>query len=166
MMWSQISILTKLLPDHLDNSILEVYDRSREQHGDAWKLSRPEAIDAIIKLTDERPFDIIVDALDEMPSVQLNELIKGFSEIMKNAKRPIKIFVSSRDDINTVSHQLKDAKNFHLSITAEDNQVDIERFVRQKIDTQLGDGALQQVEISDEFKEKVIKLLLDKAQGM
>ena len=149
----------------VNEKLLHMYERSKETYGVPRKPSISECIEIILELTNSSPLVLVIDALDEMPVGHLNELLRGIGEIIRNAARPVKLLVSSRNDLNTVSH-LKDAKNFHFSIKSSDNRQDIERFVRQEVETLISNGALLGIGDADLLKEEIIDVLLKRAQGM
>ena len=150
---------------NVNGKLLTVYESSKATYGEPRKLTFDQCVELLTSLTDTLPLILIIDALDEMPVDHLNELLRGLGDLTKNAARQIKIFVSSRNDLNTVSH-LKAAKNFHLSIKPSDNHHDIDRFVRQEVQAHIDDGALLGTSTTDPLKEEVITVLLERAQGM
>ena len=150
---------------NVNEKLLTMFESSKATYGEPRKLTLDQCVEVITSLTDTLPLTLIIDALDEMPVDRLNELLRGFGEVTRNAGRQVKIFVSSRNDLNTVSH-LKAAKNFHLSIKPSDNHHDIGRFVRQEVQAHIDDGALLGTDTTDRLKEEVISVLLDRAQGM
>ncbi|MCJ1313661.1 hypothetical protein MMC25_007340 [Agyrium rufum] len=149
----------------INDSVWNKYEGSKEAYGEARKMTTNDCVEIITSMTDTLPLYLIIDALDEMPIEQLNELLRGLKSIARNARREVKIFVSSRNDLNTTS-QLKDARNYHFSINASDNRNDIERFVRQEVEMRISDGALLGPSSPDTLKDEVTTVLLERAQGM
>ena len=149
----------------VDEALLTVYESSKAAYGEPRKLTLDLCVEIITNIADKSPLFLVVDALDEMPADRLNGLLRGFSDITKNAGRQIKILVSSRNDLNTVSH-LKAAQNFHLSMKPTDNHHDLDRFVRHAVQAHIDDGRLLGPQTTDSLKEEVIMVLLDRAQGM
>ena len=148
----------------VSEKLLSMYESSKEAYGEPRKPSLGDCVETITSLTETSPLVLVIDALDEMPVEHLNQLLQGLGKITKNAGRSVKIIVSSRNDLNVTSH-LKDAENFHFSIEPSDNRHDIERFVRQEVQTHVSDGALLGAATADMLKEEIISVLLDRAQG-
>ena len=75
----------------------------------------------------------------------------------------MKVFVSSRDDIDIV---LKLAGVPNIFINASDNHKDIDGFVHHEVDRAITDGRLLHGRVSDELKSHIINTLIDGANGM
>lgn len=67
------------------------------------KLTVQDCTRLIIELTRQHPATIILDALDECEKDRRHELLEAFDEIISQSTEVVKLFVSSRDDINIVS---------------------------------------------------------------
>ena len=66
------------------------------------KLTVKDCTRLIIELTETYPATIILDALDECDKSTRHELFEAFDEIITKSVQLVKIFVSSRDDIDIV----------------------------------------------------------------
>ena len=67
------------------------------------RLSIEDCTQLIVELTKDCPAVFIVDALDECEVQVRNQLLEAFDIIIERSPSLIKIFVSSRDDIDIVS---------------------------------------------------------------
>ena len=67
------------------------------------KLTVQDCTRLIIELTKHHPATIILDALDECEKDTRHELLEAFDEIISQSAEVVKVFVSSRDDIDIVS---------------------------------------------------------------
>lgn len=67
------------------------------------KLTVQDCTRLIIELAENHPATIILDALDECEETTRHELLEAFDEIISNSAEVVKVFVSSRDDIDIVS---------------------------------------------------------------
>lgn len=67
------------------------------------KLTIEDCTRLIIELTQDYPATIILDALDECEENTRHELLEAFDDIISNSAEVVKVFVSSRDDIDIVS---------------------------------------------------------------
>ena len=67
------------------------------------KLTVQDCTSLIIELSKNHPATIILDALDECEETTRHELLEAFDEIISKSAKVVKVFVSSRDDIDIVS---------------------------------------------------------------
>ena len=67
------------------------------------RLTIEECTRLIIELTKDHPATIILDALDECEEITRHELLEALDSIISNSANVVKVFVSSRDDIDIVS---------------------------------------------------------------
>ena len=67
------------------------------------RLTVRDCITLIIELVKDQPAIIILDALDECEEDTRYELLEAFDEIIQKSLDVLRVFVSSRDDIDIVS---------------------------------------------------------------
>lgn len=67
------------------------------------KLTIRDCTELILHLNTERPAMIILDALDECDEATRHELLKSLDKIISQSESLIKVFISSRDDVDIVS---------------------------------------------------------------
>jgi hypothetical protein len=67
------------------------------------KLTVKDCVSLILQLNAERPAMIIIDALDECNNETRHELLEGLDTIISQSDNLVKVFVSSRDDVDIVS---------------------------------------------------------------
>ena len=86
-------------------------------------------------------FFILIDALDEAPQEQRKEIFKMIFNLIDKLQC-IQVFVTSRkeEDIISMFLQLKAPK---IEIEAKNNAVDIEIYVRGKVETLISEGDLK-----------------------
>ena len=130
----------------------------------AGSLSLEESIPMLVRLTRERIHSyIIIDALDECDRQEREHLLDALSQIVKDSIGVVKIFISSRDDMDIVRH-LAGCPN--LQISAKRNQDDISAFVHIEVDKQIEKKRLLSGQVSETFRHKIKQVLCDQAQGM
>jgi hypothetical protein len=127
------------------------------------KLSVEDSTELIITLLDYNPATIVIDALDECQPNRRYELINALNDIIKKSANLVKVFVSSRDDIDIV---LKLTEVPNIFINASDNRKDIEDFVYYEVDHAITNKRLLHGQVSDELKSRIINTLIDGANGM
>ena len=89
--------------------------------------SSDESTEALIQLVDLYPsVTFITDALDEVNHLDRLELFDRLERIVDESQSLIKIFISSRENID-IELRLQGSPNLHIG--AEDNSADISEFV-------------------------------------
>ncbi|RWA07141.1 hypothetical protein EKO27_g7963 [Xylaria grammica] len=117
--------------------------------------------ETLSQLVDLLPRTVIVlDGLDEFESSSdVGDIVQFFIELVEKSERPVKIFISSRED-PYIRDELLEAKHNLAQITFfDENQPDIKRFV-QKRTHEIGRWW------NPEVKQKVETTLCDRANGM
>lgn len=127
------------------------------------KLSIDDAIELILAVLDESPATIVIDAMDEADASRRHELLDALERIIQQSSNVVKIFVSSRDEVDIV-WRLENSPN--LYVHAADNSDDIERFVRTELDVAIRSRRLLGGEVSDRLRELIVTRLVDEAHGM
>jgi hypothetical protein len=127
------------------------------------KLNIAETVELIISIIDDNPATIIIDALDECQPDRRHDLLTALDNIITNSANLVKVFVSSRDDIDIV---LRLEKSPNISISSSDNGGDIERFIRHEVQRSITEGRLLNGRVSEELKSRIIMTLVDGAAGM
>jgi hypothetical protein len=112
---------------------------------------------------DEVPATIVIDAMDEADATRRHELLDGLETIIQQSSNVVKIFVSSRDEIDIV-WRLEQSPN--LYVHAADNSDDIERFVITEVDVAIRSRRLLGGVVSDNLRELIVTRLTHEAHGM
>lgn len=141
-----------------------IYERRRSNGFAAGSLSSAESVALILEMVKCRPLTtIIIDALDECDPRRRSELLEALTEILETSAGLIKILVSSRDDGDIVCH-LSGCLN--LTIKANNNQSDIDRFVDSEVDQMIRSKKLLLGRISPDLTLQIKHTLRDQAHGM
>ena len=122
-----------------------------------------ETTDQIIQIASVMPVTILIDALDECRSDQRHELLRALDLLLEKSAHLVKIFVSSRDDIDIVL-RLKNHPNIYISIN--DNTDDIHEYIQYEVQKAQSDRRLLNGAISPELARLVTEKLAAKAGGM
>ena len=118
----------------------------------------------LIRLTAKRRLShIVIDALDECNRQEREHLLDALSQIMKESTGFVKVFISSRDDMDIV-RRLAGGPN--VLISAKSNQDDIAAFVNVEVDNQIQKKRLLAGHVSETLRDKIKQVLCDQAQGM
>lgn len=144
----------------IHESLLQVYMDKRQRGFSSTDLSLEESEALLAQLISIYPKTILVlDALDESEEGSRQGLISYFSRLVEQIQN-LKIFITSRRD-EDIACRLKSKAN--VGINATDSQDDIAKFVSQKIDE---DEKNRATPISVELKYDIVRIILDKSQGM
>jgi hypothetical protein len=127
------------------------------------KLTIAESTELILALTNDNPAIIVIDAIDECQPERRHELLNALDHIINKSTNLVKVFVSSRDDIDIV---LRLVESPNIFIQASGNGEDIERFVYSEVERSIADRRLLNGRVSDELKNCIISTLIGGASGM
>jgi ankyrin repeat domain-containing protein 50 len=101
---------------------------------------------------------LILDALDECDKEKRGALIQTLDFLLDHAKRPIKVFISSRPDVD-IKEKFKTRVN--IEIQATDNYGDISRFIQTEIAKHP-----RWKKMSANLQTEIIQILQNRSQGM
>ena len=144
----------------------EYRKRKSEADEDGFEISRldmSETTDQIIKIASQMPVTILIDALDECRSDQRHRLLGALDVLLENSTRLVKVFVSSRDDVDIV---LRLQKHPNIYISVRDNTGDIQRFIRFEIQKAQTDRRLLKGTVAPRLRRLITESLTEKAGGM
>lgn len=145
----------------LPKPVVAKYDERLKFGLAAGPLAFQESNLLLISLLDIFPrTTIIIDALDESDPTERGRLLEVLTDIIHSSTSMVKIFISSRDDIDI---KLKLEKVPNLYIEAQDNSEDIERFIHREMKSTKNRRLYN---LPDELKNKIISTLTKKANGM
>lgn len=161
-----IKQLSVVLPgdDRLPEVVLQEY-KGREKGGladGALRLSECEKL--IVSLLDIHPqTTIIIDALDEVYQDKRWILISSLQKIIVRSPSLVKIFVSSRDNLD-IRLRLEDVPNMYIEAT--DNRGDITRYVQRELKRATDNRLLLAGRASESLKAQIISTIEQHANGM
>lgn len=144
----QLSVALPGLP----NALVVEYDK-RVDRG-LGTLEFQECIDFVVTLLDIHPqTTIVIDALDESNPDERWKLIEALTTIVCSSATLVKIFISSRDDVDIKLHFEK-VPNIYIDL--RDNSGDIARFVRREVTLSIEKSIFLRGNVTDKFKEEII----------
>lgn len=159
----QLSLARPNLPG-LPKSVVAEYDKRVKDGFASGSLGFQENYELVVSLLGMySQTTIVIDALDESDPKERWRLLEALKAIIQSSTGLVKIFVSSRDDVDIT---LKLANVPNLYIDARDNGGDIGRFVYREVAQSIESGRLLCGHITDELKEQIISAILTKAKGM
>ena len=140
--------------------------RKLEADEDGFEVPRldiMETTDRLIEIASQMPVTILIDALDECQSGLRHELLGALDVLLERSDHLVKVFVSSRDDIEIVL-RLQMHPNIYISIN--DNKEDIHRFIQSEIQKAKSHKRLLKGTASPELTSLITQKLTRKAGGM
>lgn len=144
-------------PQKVQTRVLEHY---RVAHKLGKALSLDDCKQALSELLDVYPRTILVlDALDECDKWSRDSLIRILATLVKEANRPVKLFVSSRKEGDI--EKLLPWKSL-IEITPEHSGADIEKY----IDEEVAKMDLGWASISPEVRRQVKTTICARSNGM
>ena len=144
----------------------EYRKRQSEAEEDGFEISRldiMETTNQIIEIASKMPVTILIDALDEIRSDRRYELLGTLDLLLEKSAQLVKVFVSSRDDVDII---LRLQKHPNIYIGISDNKEDIHRYIQFAIQKAQSDGRLLKGTVSPELTKLITKTLAMKAEGM
>lgn len=100
----------------------------------------------------------ILDALDECEPDSRYQLIQAIGDLVSKSDRLVKVFISSRPDID-IKNAFENRSS--IEILAMDNESDIEKFVNEEIEKPRQWG-----QVSPQLQKDIVKAILDGSRGM
>jgi hypothetical protein len=127
------------------------------------RLDLPECVDLIVKIARDSPTIIVIDALDECHEQTRGDLFDGLDRIIQEADHTVKVFVSSRRDVDIKRHFRNTPK---LEIETGDNSEDIANFVNREVDKKIAAGKLLGGRPPEELVAVIKSTLPERSEGM
>ncbi|KAF4612479.1 hypothetical protein G7Y89_g15600 [Cudoniella acicularis] len=93
----------------------------------------------ILELTHDNPATIAIDAPDECQEGHRHKLLKALDRIISESREVVKVFVSSREDVDIGVHI---RKSQIIPINASKNDIDIAHFIESKVEELSSEGLL------------------------
>jgi len=144
--------------------IVDAYKSRRSQGQQNSRLSLLESRALLVELADVyEQTTICIDALDEVEPSTRKNLLQALKFVMENSKNLVKIFATTRMDVD-VARQFEMFPRIELQ--PDDNASDIERFIKESIQTGIADGELLDGAVDDDLKTEIWKVLSERSRGM
>lgn len=146
----------------LPKPVVVEYDKRVKRGLAAGPLDFGESHALLVSILDMFPrTTIIIDALDESDPEERGQLLEELTSIIGSSATVVKIFISSRDDID-IKLKLENVPNHYIE--ARDNSTDIERFIYREIMESSKNKRL--IKLPEGLKKEIISTLAMKANGM
>lgn len=145
-------------------AVKAMYERIQNEGFEEREWSLEECKDTLIDVMDIYPsLTIVVDALDECDEDERMDLLVSLKEVRDKSANLVKIFISSRDDVDIIS-SLADTSDIRVS--AAHNSVDINRFVDERVSALMDSRENLYGPGLPGLRQDVTSVLLEKAEGM
>ncbi|KAK1622133.1 hypothetical protein BDP81DRAFT_508781, partial [Colletotrichum phormii] len=151
---------TNMIPE----AVRIAYKNMKDEGFGERDLTEVECGDMLVDATKTFPsLTIVINAVDECDEDERTALIHLLKRVRDKSENLVKIFISSRDDIDIMT-SLADAVD--KRIRADDNIDDIGRFVYHKVGALMDLRDLKYGIRMQGLREEIINVLTSKAQGM
>jgi len=148
----------------LRKPIADAYRKRTSDGQRTSKLSLLESQALLVELADVyEQTTICIDALDEVePSTRKNQL-QALKFVMEKSNSLVKIFATTRMDVDIA---LQFEMFPRIELQPDDNVSDIERFIKESIQTGIDDRELLDAAVGDDLKAEIYKVLGERSKGM
>jgi len=144
--------------------VVDAYELRRSRGQQKSRLSLLESRALLVKLADMyEQTTICIDALDEVEPSTRKNLLQTLKFVMENSKKIVKIFATTRMDVD-IARQFEMFPRIELQ--PDDNASDIERFIKESIQTSIDDGELLDGAVGDGLKAEIFEVLSERSRGM
>ena len=143
---------------------MEAYNKEQEDPSSRRHLNFDSSLHLLGRLVEcFRHPAVVLDALDECSEEVRSDLLRGLLSVIRIAKCPFKVLISSRHNLDIENH-LRGLP--HVCIDTRDNAQDIENYVRQQLTLRVQDKRLLQGNVSQKLSECIEEVILRDANGM
>ena len=129
----------------------------------SMKLASSEFIDVIVTVSKYTPVTIVLDAFDECDQSRSPRLIWHLEEIIRQSPTNVKIFISTRA-FPAIEDKLKPDRS--IEVTADNNGVDVQTFVRSTLEKRIKDRTLLRGDVPDDLRTEIEVTLTNRAGNM
>ncbi|KAL1957574.1 hypothetical protein VTO42DRAFT_5685 [Malbranchea cinnamomea] len=143
----------------IQEPLVQIYEAKRKSGFSSSRLNFDECQNLLMKLipTYSRT-TLVLDALDEV--VDDRQWLMDLFDYLVGELKGVKILISSRRD-DDIKWRLEQGQN--LGIDAKDNQDDIAKFVKEKLEK---GQSRRRRPISPKLQEEIVRTLLEESRGM
>ncbi|TGO71066.1 hypothetical protein BELL_0624g00010 [Botrytis elliptica] len=136
-----------------------------EYPDEATSPSLDQIVALLIKAIDElSSVAIFIDGLDELPESDRKLTFSILKKIVNEATSPVKLFVSSREDVTYLFRTSSDLNTFKVHLQTNSISPDIEAYIKHTIDELITSGNLVLGNLA--LKDDIFNVLRDGAKGM
>ncbi|KAK3997931.1 hypothetical protein QBC44DRAFT_346703 [Cladorrhinum sp. PSN332] len=157
--------------------IAEEYAKRKEKSEPSApkKLNISDCTRLILEMSKSSPAFIIIDALDELidhsdeesNTQHLNELLRAVDTIVSQSKKTVKVFLSSRENINLPLYMpTTKSAIIRTHITADRNGEDIGSFIESEVNKLATDNIFLHGNLKPDLRESMIRKLKAGSNGM
>ena len=144
--------------------VFDVYEDRKNTGQVSSRLRLGESQELLVQLADIYPqTTICIDALDEVETKSRLSLLKALKYIIEKSKTLVKVFATTRMDIDIL---LQFDKFPSIELQPDDNIDDISRFVKTKLQSTIDDRLLLGGQVPDKLKVEIYNALCKRSKGM
>ncbi len=156
-----LQLSTSRSGDAVQPCLVEVHEKKMGKGPANPDLSKAECIELLHKLFDIYPqTTLVLDALDEADKDRRAGLIDVLDSLVTSANKPVKVFISSRRDID-IKQQYEQGP--HVVIEATDNAGDISAYVAEQLDLF---EKRRRRKLHRALRRKIVDVIHERSNGM
>jgi hypothetical protein len=150
--------------DKLLTPVLDIY-MEREKEGQlSSRLTLKECQNLLVRLVTLYPqTTICIDALDEVDHKLRLELVEALRHIVQRSNTLVKVFATTRMDIDIL---LQFEMFPRIELEPDDNVDDINRFVKEKVQSTIERKQLLNGNVANELKDEICQVLCKRSKGL
>jgi len=150
--------------DELLTPVLDVYNDREIQGQLSSQLTLKECQDLLVQLLAVYPqTTICIDALDEVDHTVRLGLLEALKHVVERSNSLVKVFATTRMDPDI----LVQFEMFpRIELEPDDNVDDINRFVKEKIQSAIERKQLLHGNVPDALKDEICQVLCERSKGM
>jgi hypothetical protein len=144
--------------------VVNAYESRKAQGQENSRLSLLESQTLLVQLTSVyQQTTICIDALDEVEPSTRKSLLQALKFVMEKSMNLVKVFATTRMDVDI----LQQLELFpRIELLPDDNASDIERFIKERIQTGIKDRELLDGDVDDDLMAEICKVLGERSRGM
>lgn len=127
------------------------------------KLLLKQTVSLILRVLQDNPGTIIIDALDECDPSCRYQLFESLDTVVKESANVVKVFLTSRNDGDIVC-RLNTTPNIYID--AQKNKSDIQRFIASEMQKSVAQKRMLNGNVSRALQTQISTTLDQGAQGM
>ncbi|KAH6680268.1 hypothetical protein B0J14DRAFT_648647 [Halenospora varia] len=151
-------------PDrNINESLRHAFEKMEKPRPGENKLLLKQTVSLILRVLQDNPGTIIIDALDECDPSCRYQLFESLDTVVKESANVVKVFLTSRNDGDIVC-RLNTTPNIYID--AQKNKSDIQRFIASEMQKSVTQKRMLNGNVSRALQTQISTTLDQGAQGM
>ncbi len=161
------SIVSQLATTMEGRSVIPIVREKYEAFGPgsdrSSRLDYPDCVEIVVEISKTIPITIILDALDECYHNETPVLNKHLKEVVRQARIPVKILISTRS-FSAIEKEL--TTDLSIEVTAQRNHGDVLKYIETTLEDHIRDKTLLDGVVDPNLKSNIVETLASRAGNM